>query len=127
MDTSSCICYDLNINNILGAQPYIIIRETMGILSAVTSGILFIPDIIISCKTKGRRTHDFKFLILFLLGAIFWLIYAILIYSISTIILEIFLIINITIILIMKCIYYYHQRRLRLMSSNNDTIVEDAI
>jgi len=127
MDTSSCICYDLNINNILGAQPYIIIRETMGILSAVTSGILFIPDIIISCKTKGRRTHDFKFLILFLLGAIFWLIYAILIYSISTIILEIFLIINITIILIMKCIYYYHQRRLRLMGSNNDTIVQDAI
>tara|TARA_B110000211_G_C13981851_1_gene509774 strand:+ start:200 stop:586 length:387 start_codon:yes stop_codon:yes gene_type:complete len=105
MDSTACVCYNLNPDKLFGVETYVIIRETMGILSAGTSAILFIPDLIITCKTKGKQAHTFKFLLLFLLGTVFWLIYGILILSLSTILLEIFLIINIIVMLIIKCIY----------------------
>ena len=103
MKSSQCICYNLDPYNLTQNEIYNVVREIMGILSALTSAILFIPDIILTCKTKGKKSHNFKFLLLFLLGAFFWLIYGILIFSISTIILEIFLITNIGIILLFKC------------------------
>ena len=95
MDSDSCVCYNFNLDKLFSAETFIIVREIMGILAALTSAILFIPDMIITCKTKGEKAHNFVFLLLFLLGSLFWLIYGILIFSISTIMLEIFLIINI--------------------------------
>ena len=106
--SSSCVCSDLNTRlNLIDPEIYTIIKETMGILSAITSAVLFIPDVIITYRTRGEKSHNFNFLFIFLIGAIFWLIYGILIYSISTIILEIFLIINILIISFIKCANKY--------------------
>ena len=125
MVSTSCVCYNLNPDKLFGVDTYVIIREVMGILSACTSAILFIPDLIITCKTKGEQAHNFKFLLLFLLGAVFWLIYGILIASISTILLEIFLIININIILIIKCIYR-HRSLITRQNQNNTFSIEEV-
>ncbi len=125
MNTDLCLCYNTDLSNFVGRDTFIIVRDIMGILAAVSSGILFIPDIILSCKTKGEKTHDFKFLALYLLGTIFWLIYGIMIYSISTIILELFLIINVAIISVIKCVYKINQRRLsRSLENNNENVLE---
>ena len=111
--SSGCVCNDLNVLiSGIPASDYNIIKEIAGWSACISSSIMFIPNIIVSIKTKGEKTMTFKFTLLFIISCIFWLIYGILINSLSTIILEIFLLCNAIFIVCLRCYYLYKRHKL---------------
>jgi len=122
---SSCVCRDVNILiNSISEENYNIVKEIFGWLACVSSSIMFIPDIIYAIKTKGEKTITFKFMILFIISCIFWLIYGVLIKSLSTIILELFLLSNALLMSILRCIYFYRKHQLN-KTDITDTDITD--
>ena len=120
---SSCVCRDVNILiNSISEENYNIIKEIFGWLACISSSIMFIPDIIFAIKTKGGKTITFKFMILFIISCIFWLIYGVLINSLSTIILELFLLCNALLMSILRCKYFYKKHQLNKTDITNTDI-----
>ena len=109
---SSCICSDLNTRYpFMNTINFMIIKETLGALAGTFSGIMFIPYVISTCKSRGKESISLNFIVLTYTATFFWLLYGITIFSISTIILEVFVSLNLTIISIMKFIAFYKKRK----------------
>lgn len=108
---SGCICHSFV--NVLHVNEYTfnIIKEVVGTIACIISAFLFIPSIVRMFIKGNTENFSVEFLIIFFTGCIFWLMYAIMILSIQTILLEIFLIINLCIISVYKGILYYKKQR----------------
>jgi len=119
---SACICSDLNTKYpFMGTENFIIIKETLGALAGVFSAIMFFPYVISTCKSRGKESISLNFIILTTASTFFWLLYGITIFSISTVILELFVLLNLAGISIMKFIAFYKKKRIE----TNQVIIEN--
>jgi len=109
---SACICNDLhNYITFMDYKTFTIIKEVVGVAASLSSAVIFIPNIIETCHTRGEKTIPLNFMFLFMIQSTLWLMYGILIFSIPTVLLELFLIGNIFIMFFFKLIY---MRKVRL-------------
>ena len=98
-------------SSILNSYYYIIPREIIGTLATIFTAISLIPQI---CKTlKTKRVEDLSclFLVFYSLSIVTWLIYGILLLSIQTVILELFLIGNMIFLIHLKIKYTLYQKK----------------
>ena len=113
---SACICDDLHkYLPDMDHYTFTILKELAGGLASFSSAIMFIPNIIETCKTYGEKTIPLNFMFLYFIQCLFWLLYGVLIFSIPTILLELFLIGN---VFFMFC---YRMRYLRKQKKELET------
>ena len=73
---SSCICSDLNTRYpFMNTINFMIIKETLGALAGTFSGIMFIPYVISTCKSRGKESISLNFIVLTYTATFFWLLY----------------------------------------------------
>jgi len=102
-----CICLGIPKIN----DNHVIIKEVIGLIATILTGITLIPQIVIAIKTKGKQTMNIPFLFITLIATIFWLIYGYLLDSIQTVILEVVVFINVIVLFICKGIYWCKTKR----------------
>ena len=109
---SGCVCPSFVNFLHMNEHTFNIIKEILGSMACIISAFLFIPSIVHMFIKGNTENFSITFLIIFFMGCVFWLMYAIMIFSIQTILLEIFLIINLCIISVYKRVLYYKKKRL---------------
>lgn len=115
--SSGCYCPDYYKLINMDQKNYIIVKEISGILATLFSAITLIPQIYISCRTKGKETMSYSFLLITFLSVIFWFIYGLLIASVQTLLLEIVVGINVIILFSFKLAYNINQYKIKKQSS----------
>lgn len=122
---SACICDDLHkyIPEI-DHNTFTIIKEITGGLASFSSAIMFIPNMIDTCKTCGKKTIPLNFMFLYIVQCSFWLLYGILIFSIPTILLELFLISNVFFMFFFRIYYLRKKKKERMKSETRELEIQ---